>query len=150
MARFKLQGRTYNTAALDEISLKDLLVFNSQAEDMGLRRNWADVERVSEELAQLDPVKADQHPERFLVISTTIWAARRIAGDVVTLDEAVSFPLREIEFLPEPGDRKPGKPKGAKKAPAKSARTSGRVSEPLPSTESSSTSTGSEMTSTTV
>lgn len=120
MARFKLHDRTYSTAALDEISLKDLLLFNSQAEDLGLRRNWSDVERVSEELANLPVAEADRHPERFLVISTTIWAARRVAGEDVTLAEAVDFEIKAIEFIPDPQDHKSGKRKGAKKSAPKS------------------------------
>jgi hypothetical protein len=145
MARFKLHGRTYNTAALDEISLKDLLMFNSQAEDLGLRRNWADVERVLEELATMSRDDAERHPERFLVISTTIWAARRIAGEDVTLEQAVDFEIKAIEFLPEPQDHQPGKRKGvAKKAPAKKSTRKGsaRAASSAAATGSGSTSTG--------
>ena len=126
MARFKLHGKIYTTAALDEVSLKDLVLFNSQAEEIGMARKWSDVERVTAEMSGLTTAEADQHPEKLLLIAVTVWATRRIAGDAVTFGEAIDFPMNAIEFLPEPEDRKPGKRKGAaKKAPAKkSTRTS--------------------------
>lgn len=131
MARFKLHGKTYTTSALDEITLKDLVLFNTQAEATGITRKWSDVERVSAELSQLTPAEADRHPEKFLAIAVTIWASRRTSGEDITFDEAIDFPIKDIEFLPEPEDRKPGKRQGAKKAPKKrSTRTSGPADEP--------------------
>lgn len=115
--RFKLQNKVYNAAALDEITLRDLVLFNTQAEQMGLARKWSDVERVSRELAAMSRAEADGHPEKFLAIAVTIWATRRTQGDDVTLEQAIDFPMNAIEFLPEPEDRKPGK----RKAPAKKA-----------------------------
>lgn len=130
MARFKLYDRVYTTAALDELTLKDLVLFNSQAEEIGMARKWSDVERISAELSELSTEEADQHPERLLIIAVTVWATRRTAGDQVTFGEAIDFPLSAIEFLPEPQDRKPGKRKGAaKKAPAKSTPTSAPADE---------------------
>lgn len=123
--RFKLDGKVYSTASLDEISLRDLVLFNTQAEEIGLTRKWSDVERVAHELETLPAKEADLHPEKLLVIAVTIWASRRLAGDQLTFGEAIDFPTSHLEWLPEPEDRKPGKGKGAKKAPAKkSTRTS--------------------------
>lgn len=127
MARFTLFGTTYNTASLDAISLKHLMLFNDQAEDMGMRRRWHDVERIAEEMDGMTSAEADRHPERLMMIGVTIWASRVIAGDPVTLEQAVDFPMSEITFIPDPEDRKPGKAKAAKKAAKKSTRTSAQA-----------------------
>jgi len=136
VARFKLHGKVYAMSALDEVSLKDVVLFNSQAEEIGLRRKWSDVERVAVEIAEMPPDEADAHPEKLLAIAVTIWATRRVAGDSVTFGEAIDFPMNAIDFLPDTEDRRPGKRKGAKTAPAKKARTpraSAPAAEPLES-----------------
>ena len=130
-ARFRLHGKLYSTAALDEISLKDLVLFNSQAEEIGMARKWSDVERAAFEVASMTPAEADLHPDKLLVIAVTIWASRRMAGDLVTFGEAIDFPVKDIEFLPATEDRKPGKRNGARKAPAKKASKSTRTSAPV-------------------
>lgn len=123
--RFRLNGKTYEMSAINEISLKDLVLFNTQAEDMGLRNfRWDDVERTYQEISKLkSPQEAAKHPNRHLMIAVTVWISRQKAGDNVTLEEAISFGMDEIEFLPDPEDRKPGPTRGAskRKAPAKKA-----------------------------
>lgn len=119
MARFKLGEKVYSPAGLDEISLKDLVLFNTQAEQMGLSARWSDVEQAGQEMAELSEADAERHPNKMLVIAVTIWIARRGAGEDLSFGEAIDFPMSAITFLADPEDRKPGKPKGAKKAPAK-------------------------------
>lgn len=114
VARFKIGKKVYSTAALDEISLKDLMLFNTQAADMGLTERWSDVERISQEMANMTEAEAETHPGKMLMVGVTVWAARRIAGEQVTFDEAVSIPVGSIVFLPATEDRKPGPTKGAK------------------------------------
>lgn len=119
-ARFKIGTKVYTTAALDEISLRDLILFNTQAADLGLEERWADVERIATEMSNLDEAGAEAHPGKMLMIGVTIWASRRLAGEQVTLEQAVDIPLNSIAFLPATEDRKPG-PTKARKGPAKKA-----------------------------
>ena len=129
MARFKLRGKVYSTAALDELPLKALVLFDDQAAEIGMSRRWSDVETAAAEISAAKSADAEFHPSRYLVIAVTIWASRLTSGEPLTFGEAIDFPLKDIEFLPEPEDRKPGKAKGAKKAPAKRTPTSAPVVE---------------------
>lgn len=96
--RFKIQGKTYDTATVDEISLRDVVLFNSQAADVGLGVTWADIERISNEIAELGDTEV-AHPDALVMFAVTIWAARRVAGDDVTLDQALSVPMKDIEIV---------------------------------------------------
>lgn len=109
--RFKINGKTYDTATVDEISLRDVVLFNRQAADVGLDVKWADVERISNEMAELGDTDVP-HPDALVMFAVTIWAARRVAGDDVTLSEALDVPMKDIEFLEArkvPKDRQPKK-----------------------------------------
>lgn len=129
MARFKLGEKVYSPAGLDEVSLKDLVLFNTQAADMGLAERWSDVEAASEEIAAMSERDAERHPGKFLVIAVTIWIARRAAGEDLSFGDAIDFPMSSISFIADPEDRKPGKRNGAKKAAP--ARQTPKVSVPV-------------------
>jgi hypothetical protein len=118
--RFKVGGKVYRVDSIDEVTMADILQFNAQSEDMGLHRSWADVERLGDEFTSLSDAEAETHPAKHLMITATIWAARRIAGEDITLEEMLKVkPYKDLEFLPDTADRKPGKAKGSKRAPAK-------------------------------
>jgi len=119
--RFRINGKTYRVDLLDEISLKQMLLFDEQAEDMGLRARWADVEIAVQELEGGTPADFARHPRRNLLTSATVWAAQVLAGDQVTLDEAVGMPFKKIEWIEAPKDRRP--PAKKKSASAKASRS---------------------------
>ncbi|MCC7268778.1 MAG: hypothetical protein IT546_15770 [Caulobacteraceae bacterium] len=122
--RFRLDGKVYSVGALEDVSLRDVMLFNTQAADMGLAATWADVERIAEEMSAADKDEAEKHPDALLMLGVTIWATRRIAGDEVTFGDAVDFPLSALVWLPDTEDRKPGKGKarkGSKSKPKASA-----------------------------
>jgi hypothetical protein len=134
VARFKIGEKLYSTASLDEVSLRDIIRFNTQAESLGIAERWHDVEVAAAEMASGTQAAAMAHPMRNVVIGVTIWASRLVAGEDVTFEQAVTFPVRELTMLPDPEDRKSGKAKGAKRAPAKKKTAtrsgSGRAAEP--------------------
>lgn len=117
--RFRLDGKVYSVGALEDVSLRDVMLFNTQAADMGLAATWADVERVAEEMSEADKDEAEKHPDALLMLGVTIWATRRIAGDEVTFGDAVDFPLSSLVWLPDTEDRKPGKGKARKGSKSK-------------------------------
>lgn len=130
MPRFQIGETIYNTAALDELSLKDIVLFDSQAAEIGLDARWSDLEQAATDMSALSADEADRHPRKILVIAVTIWAARRMAGEQIKFGDAIDFPANSMRLLPEVGDKKPGKPKAAKKAAKKSPKASAPVVEP--------------------
>lgn len=147
MARFKIGTKVYTTAALDEVSLRDLVLFNTQAADMGLAEKWSDVERIAGEFDAMTEAEAEGHPDKLLMIGVTVWASRRGAGEDLSFGDALDFPLSQLDFLPEPEDRKPGKPKGSK-GPKKATQRSEVAESPAEPSEAAETPTTSESPST--
>lgn len=117
--RFKLYDTVYDTGRIDDIPLRDVMLFNSQAEQMGLPERWHDIERITLEISKLGK-KGHAHPDSMLMFGVTVWACRRLNGEDVTLDEATNVPLSAIEVLAAPKDRQPSrKPNARKKAQQK-------------------------------
>lgn len=106
MARFTIDGKVYTLGAVDDISLKDLVLFNTQAADMGLTERWNDVERVATEINALTPEQAESHPDKLLMTAVTIWVARRLAGDDLSFGDAIDLPLSKVKWIADPGDKK--------------------------------------------
>jgi hypothetical protein len=136
--RFKIGDKTYDTGAVDQISLRDVVLFNRQSADMGLGVTWADVERIAGEMAGMTEKDA-AHPEALVMFAVTVWAARRIAGDDVTLEEAVDVPMASIEILEARKAPKDHQPKKARR-PAAGDRVTSLASAPSdPTTPQTST-----------
>ena len=132
MARFVIDGKTYTTTALDEVPLKDLIRFNTEAGDMGLKERWNSVQSAAVEMDAMTTAEAENHPDSLLVMAVTIWVSRRLAGEDLAFGDAIDVPMNRIKFLADPGDRK-GPTKGAaKKArPKASAVAAGPLELPV-------------------
>lgn len=136
--RFKLGSTVYALADLDRVSLRDILVLERETVEFGHPLRWTDVQAMSEALDALETEKERaEHPDALWITAVTIWASRRIAGEDVTFDQAVDFPMRDLVFLPDPGDHKeaanPSKPerksptrKGSARAGSAAARPRGK------------------------
>lgn len=131
MPRFKIGEKIYNTAALDELSLLDIVMFDTQAKALGADFRWSDLEAAALELDGLSEAEAERHPRKLLVIAVTIWAARRLAGEAISFEQAIDFPANQLQMIADPGDRKPGKPKGAKKPRKTTASSPAGAPEPV-------------------
>jgi len=140
--RFRINGKVYDTSKVDQVSLRDVMLFNTQAEQMGLPERWADVERITQEMAELGD-DANAHPDAIVMFGVTVWACRRLAGEDVTLDEATNVPMSQIEVLEAkkaPKDRQPkkgAKSKSRASAPAASPREAAVSTTPQTSTPQS-------------
>jgi hypothetical protein len=121
--RFKLAGKTYTTASLDSVSLKDLLVWQRECADLGLSIPWAQVEANAVAMSEGDAEANLADVDQLLMLAVTIWASRRAAGEDLTFAEAIDFPLTELEFLPQPQDHAPKA--ASKKQPRKGSAAGG-------------------------
>jgi hypothetical protein len=120
--RFTIDGELYTTTSLDSISLKDLMVFNTQMADLGLPYTWGDIESASQEMVGLSDSEASLHPMAPLLTGLTIWASRRAKGEQLTIAEAVDVRLSSLVFLPPAEDRATANPtKGRTAAKASKA-----------------------------
>lgn len=119
MPAIEIHGKVYESVLLDDVSLRDILLFNAQAAAIGYPERWDDIRKSARELAQLDDdAQAQDHPAMPMVFAANVWAARRASGEDISLGDAIDVPPSEIRvFVDE--ESEPGKPparKGAKKS----------------------------------
>lgn len=138
--RFKIRETTYNAASLYSLSLRQILQLEMETKDFGRELHLADIQALTDELDAIsDPKKRGASPAATWVLAVTIWATRNLAGEKITFEQAVDFPMDQLTILPEPEDHRQGNPtkgrprKGSgpavKRAPANAAtKTSNRTS----------------------
>lgn len=135
--KLAIDGKVYDAADLDQLSLRDILMFEKESADMGRPMSWADIGVISTRIDALK-TKAEKEADPGIVWMTavTIWASRRLAGENITFEQAVDFPMRSLTFLPEPQDRKAaGNPTKARPGSGRAAnRRPGPVAAPSPQT----------------
>lgn len=132
---FKSGGKVYELVELDQISLRDLITFPRDAEEvLGEPITWAQAQALAQELSALDAEERNAHPKWSFILAVLVWSSRRAAGDEITFSDCLDAPFEPVT-VKQPGDRKPGKRSGAKKAPAKkkATRTSGQAGARRPS-----------------
>lgn len=101
--RFSIKGKVYDAATLDDVTLRDTLVFESQMAELGRPMSWGDLLDLVAHLATIDdPTKRGKHPDATWSLAVTVWASRRMAGENVTISEAADFRLTDLEWVTEP------------------------------------------------
>lgn len=158
--RFKIKGKAYKLDEnLDKLPLLDIVLFDQQAEEVGLHATWGDVMIWSAEMAQVaedikaartaagddsewtdaEAAKQVKHPRMFLVMTATMWASRRMSGEDVNFGEMLSdFSLADIEWAeptkdrPAPKDHKRKSPtrKASAPATARASKSPARTTSP--------------------
>jgi hypothetical protein len=123
--KFTIEGRVYNAADLDLVSLKDILLLAQQTRDLGRPLTWGELGAMSQALDGLaSDAERERHPDAPWILAVTIWATRRIAGEDLSFGDAIDFPMRELKFLPEPQDRKaPVNPTKARTGSVRAAKS---------------------------
>ena len=134
--RFKIGSRMYNGASLDRLTLKDILLLEQSTQDLGRPLKWSEIERWTSELDELSkqaafgktPAECDaamrartDHPGNIWVMAMVIWASRRLAGEQVSFEDAIDFPMGDLEFLPDTKDHLPAGPTKARPRPRKAS-----------------------------
>jgi hypothetical protein len=139
--RFAIGDKTYDAAAIENLSLKMLLDLERQSESMGRRLSVAEIRRSTAEMEALaTDAEREAHPFAAWMLAVVLWASRVLAGEQVTFADAIDFPMSQLRFLPEPQDRRPpvnptkpravgkGSARGGKPRPPGTSKSSQKVS----------------------
>jgi len=103
-------GPIYSVDAVDKLSLLDTLILQEQSEAMGRRIDAGVIEDLKKQLDELpNNRERGRHPASLWMVAVGIFAARRVAGERISFEEAIDFPLADLQWLPDPQDRKPKK-----------------------------------------
>lgn len=133
IARFMIDDRVYTSAALDEVSLRDMLLFEGQAKDIGLSLTWGEIEDLAQRVAGETDANNVSTQDGLTLTAATVWASRRAAGDDVTFGEAIDVPVNRIRFLRATEDHRPDPSKARKpKKGSKARKDSGPLVEDAP------------------
>jgi hypothetical protein len=117
--RLAIKGKVYDAVVVEELTLKNMLLFEKQTAEFGLPLTWDQVIAWHAEIDALPPAEQASHPRLMTLTACSIWAARVAAGEPVTFEEAIDIPAAAITVLPDPEDHKPKATAG--KAPARKA-----------------------------
>ncbi|HEY2088600.1 MAG TPA: hypothetical protein VGH54_21595 [Mycobacterium sp.] len=140
--RFKIGTKTYNGADLDRLSLKDILMLENETAELGKPLKWTQVQEWEQDLDRLTRIVVDEtkskavrdaamkeredHPGNIWVMALVIWSSRRLAGELISFGDAIDFPMKDLQFLPEPTDHK----SSANPTKARPRKGSGRAAKP--------------------
>lgn len=138
--KIKIADRIYPVAVLDDLTLKMLLQLEQETAEFGHPMRANDIRLISDRMRKLDnDEERAADPDVLWLTATVIWSARKLAGEDVTFDQAVDFPMSDLSYIAEPQDRLPDptKPRNSRKssgaagkrpAKARPSKTSGRAS----------------------
>lgn len=102
--RIRVGEQTYTPAALDRISLRNLMRLEAETDALGRKMRWSDLRAIARTIGALPQDEAANHDDFPWFLGMLIWAARLEAGEEITFTDAIDFPLGDLEFIPDPGD----------------------------------------------
>jgi len=124
--KFQIEGKLYDSGSLDDLSLKYLLQLEKETADFGRPLNTGVLQQMSDSINELKTDKERAaHPDIMWMTAVSIWAARKLAGEQVTFEQAIDFPMSKLVVLPDPQDHKRPNP-----TKARSRKGSGQAANP--------------------
>lgn len=107
----RVKGIDYPGTAVDELSLLDLIMLQEQTKALGRELTHADIEQMEATVNKIKhkdlPTQRElraRHPDMVWLIAIQLWATLRGAGQDVTFSEAIAIPLKQCQWISEPGD----------------------------------------------
>lgn len=125
--RIKIGETIYSAAALDRISLRNLIKLEGETVELGKPMRWSDLRALVDRVSDLPPDELEGDDDFPWFLGMIVWAARLEAGEEITFSQAVDFPMGDLDVLADPGDEV-SEPRPRKARPA-----SGRAAARRPS-----------------
>ena len=101
---FRIGENVYTPAALDRISLRNLIRLEAETVQLGRPMRWSELRALSDRVSTLKDSELEECDDFPWYLGMLIWAARLEAGEVVTFSEAIDFPMGDLEMVPDEGD----------------------------------------------
>lgn len=106
----EIDGRRYPVKRIEDLELRHIaqLQFELGSGDFNsitTLRTLADIKAALGGWDKLSKAEKAEHPDGIFLTCFTVWAARRLAGEDLTLMEAISVPAASIRTIAEPSDR---------------------------------------------
>lgn len=106
--KLKIGDKTYPQVGINDVSLLILIELERQT-----GRTIGDLKKLALKSAAMSPEEAAEFAESsegLMSSAMAIWLARRSSGERIDFLDAIDFPLSQLEYIEEPGDRKVADP----------------------------------------
>lgn len=106
----EIDGRRYPVKAIGDLELRHMAQFQHEMatdpllEHVTSLRTLAQVEDALAAHAKMGKAERQANPDGLFLTCFTVWASRVLAGENVTLVEAISVPLSKLNWIKEPAD----------------------------------------------
>lgn len=103
-------GKTYPWKGIEGLTLKHIAALqyelrSGKFDGITSLRTLDEIRGMFVAYSNMSKSEQRAHPESLFLTCFTIWSARVLAGDAVTLTEAIDVPATSIRFIREPADR---------------------------------------------
>ena len=107
----EIDGRRYPVKRIEDLELRHIaqLQFelgSGQFDGITSLRTIDDIERAMGEWGSMPKAERSRHVDGIFLTCFTVWAARNLAGETLTLMEAISVPAASLRIIAEPEDLK--------------------------------------------
>ncbi len=116
----EIDGRRYPVASIEDLQLRHLaqLQYELGSGEFDGITSLRTVDQIKREFGRWGNLPKEDRvgdPNALFLTCFTVWAARNLAGEHLTLMEAISFPATSLRMIAEPSDNAGGEAEG--KAP---------------------------------
>lgn len=107
----EIDGRRYPVKGIEDLELRHIaqLQFelgSGRFDGITSLRTIDDIERAMGEWGSMPKAERSRHVDGIFLTCFTVWAARNLAGETLTLMEAISVPAASLRIIAEPEDLK--------------------------------------------
>ena len=120
--KFYIKDRLYDAAAIQSITLEQVMEFDREAKARNFGFSFADLEELNARLTKMTEQERRGDPGVLLILSLTIWASRMAAGEKVSYSEAIDVPMSDLLFVRDEEDKKKPDPRRARPASGRAAK----------------------------
>lgn len=119
--QLEIGGKRYPVKRIEDLTLKHIAQFqfemgSGQFDGITTLRTLNDVKQAMGAWGNLPKAEQDGYPDALFLTCFTVWAARALAGEDITLMDAIDVPASSLRWVAEPSDRpnpQPGKAHGS-------------------------------------
>lgn len=130
----EINGKRYPVKQVEDLELRHVAQLQYELgsgafDSITSLRSLADIKGALGRFGNLSKAEQVEHPDGIFLTCFTVWAARRLAGEDLTLMEAISVPASSVRTIAEPADlaAAAGGGDGGGKARARHAQSVGGV-----------------------
>lgn len=131
----EIDGRRYPVAGIEDLELRHIaqLQYELGSDEFDGITSLRTVDQIKAEFGRwgnLSKAERATDPNALFLTCFTVWAARNLAGERLTLMEAISVPAASLRIIAEPSDNAGGEGEGKARTPHPGSVGGGQLGRP--------------------